>query len=208
MGRFGSALAKALYDAGAEVLAVDMDRNRADALAAQVSHVQIADCRDMTALKALDAGSFDVAVVAMSGNLEASVMITMLLKEIGVPTVIAKASSELHEKVLKQIGADRVVLPERDMGQKIAQGLTVSNMTDYFELSDRHTVAEIRMPAAWIGKTLRTLNVRAKYHVNVVAVKNRNTHTVSVTLDPDETLTEEEDVVVVGENNDLEKLLR
>lgn len=171
LGRFGASVAARLTRMGHEVLAVDSDEARVADISAQVTQAVQADATDEHALSEMDAGSFDAAIVGIGTNTRDSILVTVLCKEAGVPLVIAKAVDELHAKVLRKVGADRVVFPERDMGQRVARALDAPNIIDLIELSGEHQIAELLAPASWCGRTLCEVNVRRDYGLSVVGVR-------------------------------------
>src|SRR5665647_494893 len=171
LGRFGTSVALTLQMLGNEVLAIDSDEDRVQKISDQVTHVVQADTTDENALHALGLRNFDAVVVAIGANVQANVATTLLLKELGIPYIIAKASNALHGKMLEKIGADRVVYPERDMGQRVAHSLISSNVLDYIELSPSLSLVEVTAPGIFVGHTLQQTNMRALYGVNVVAIK-------------------------------------
>ncbi len=170
-GRFGSAVAKTLFDLGNEVLAIDGDMDVVDNIAGYVTHAIQADVMDEGVLKELGLSNFDVAIVSIGSDLQASIMATLIVKELGVNKIVAKAQSELHGKVLKKIGADKVIFPERDMGVRVAHNLTSNSIVDYIELSPDYSILEIEAISKWYDKTLEELKLRNKYHVTVMAIK-------------------------------------
>ncbi|MFI3313190.1 MAG: TrkA family potassium uptake protein, partial [Eubacteriales bacterium] len=157
LGRFGQAVAKKLYDLGNEVMAIDASDENVQQMANFVTHAVVGDARDETVLKALGVRNYDCAVVAIGSDLAASILITLTLKEYGVPSVICKASSELNKKALERVGADRVVIPEREMATKLAQSLARSSILDFIELSNDYGILEFAAPKNWFGKSLRQL---------------------------------------------------
>lgn len=170
-GRFGSAVARTLFDLGNEVLAIDGDMDVVDNIAGQVTHAIQADVMDEGVLRELGLSNFDVAIVSIGSDLQASIMATLIVKELGVNKIVAKAQSELHGKVLKKIGADKVIFPERDMGVRVAHNLTSNSIVDYIELSPDYSILEIEAVPKWYNKTLEELKLRNKYKVTVMAVK-------------------------------------
>jgi trk system potassium uptake protein TrkA len=174
MGRFGQSVAKCLTNLGKEVLAVDSRAEIINEVAPYVTHAIQADATDEKSLTALGIKNFDVAVVTMGENIQASILITMMCKEMGVNYVLAKAQTELHAKVLRKTGADKVVFPERDMGMRVAHKLADSSVMDYVEIADDLRIMEIDVIDAWVGKDLLGLNFRQKYNVNVIAIKKLN----------------------------------
>lgn len=201
MGRFGSSVARTLYDMGFEVLAVDRSERRIQEVLGFVTHGVSADTTDEDALRDLNLKKYDVVVVAIGEDIQASILTTLILKQIGVKMTVVKATSELHGKVLKKTGADKVVYPERDMGQRVAHHLVSSNILDYIELSSEHSIVEIKATSVMIGKDLITLDIRAKYGCNVIAIKS-NTG-MNISPDPLDPIKDGDVLVVVGSNTDL-----
>ena len=171
LGRFGTAVATELCRLGHEVLAIDDSEDRVQSISSQVTHAVAGDARDPGVLRALGVRNYNCAIVAVADDVGNSALITMNLKEIGVRQVIAKAQSHVHQKVLQKIGADRVVFPEHETGVKLAQNLSSSNILNFIELSDDFGIVELAAPKPWVGKSLRTLDVRAKYRVNIIAIR-------------------------------------
>lgn len=207
IGRFGSSLATRLCELGHEVLAIDKDEEVIQRISDKVTHAISADATDENVLKSLGVRNFDVGVVSIGADIESSIITTLMLKEIGVSYVVAKAMNEQHAKVLFKIGADRVVFPERDMGTRVAHNLIATNILDFIELSPEYSIIEFAVFSAWIGKSLRELNLRAKHGINVVAVKNENNDEyINVSPSPDYEFKEGDLLVVIGANEDLRKL--
>ncbi|MBS5885357.1 MAG: TrkA family potassium uptake protein [Clostridium sp.] len=204
LGRFGSSIAKTLYSLGNDVLAIDKDEDIVQEIADSVTHAVQLDATDENALRALGIRNFDVAVVTIGDNIQSSIMATLLVKELGVKYIIAKGHSDLHAKVLYKIGADRVVLPEKDMGVRVAHNLVSANILDYIELSEDYSVMEIQVLNEWSGKTLNELRLRSKYGINVMAIKRGD----EVNLSPSaEDIIEDNDVIVaIGSAEDLNRL--
>lgn len=171
LGRFGASVATHLSRMGHEVLAVDSDEKLVQAAAPCVTQAVQGNATDEAALAALDVGSFDAAVVAIGSNTRDSILVTVLCKEAGVPLVIAKAVDDLHAKVLRKVGADRVVFPERDMGQRVARALDTPNIIELMELSGDYQIAEVFAPEKWCGRTLVDVNVRRNYGLSVVGIR-------------------------------------
>lgn len=178
LGRFGASLAESLCRMGHEVLAVDAREDRVAEIASHVTQAIQADATDENALEALG-HHYDAAVVAIGTDVRASVLVTVLCKERGIPCVIAKAVDELHARVLRKVGADRVVFPERDMGERVAKSMVLPNILDMAELSGEYRLAEVRVPAAWAGKTLVEINVRRNFGVSVLAIHRGETFMAS-----------------------------
>ena len=183
LGRFGTQVAKRLYELGCEVLAIDNSAVKVQQVSNYVTHAVVGDARDKEVLKALGAKDFDCAVVAIGDSLADSVLATMNLKELGVPKVVCKASDETHRQVLKKLGADQVVIPEQENADRLAKSLASRNVLDYIELSDDYGIIEVPAPAPWLEKSLIELNVRAKLGVNILAVRRGGDITVSPSAD-------------------------
>ena len=204
LGRFGTSVAETLYSLGNDVLAVDYDEDVVQNISDKVTHAVQVDANDENSLRALGIRNFDCAVISIGSEIQASILATLLVKELGVKYVIAKATNSLHAKVLYKIGANRVVFPERDMGVRVAHNLVSSNILDYIELSPDYSIAEVVSPEEWHNKTLRELNVRAQYGINVMAIKRNNDIDVSPSAD---NIIEPGDIIVaIGNIEELNKL--
>jgi trk system potassium uptake protein TrkA len=204
LGRFGTSVARTLHKAGYEVLAVDSSEERTQRFSDEVTHVVQADTTDENALRALGIRNFDVVVVAIGEDVQANVLTTLLLKDMGVKHIVAKARNELHGKMLEKIGADRVVYPERDMGVRVAHNLVSTNVLDYIELSPNLSLVEVSAPRELVGRTLAQANLRAAYGVNVVAMKRGEELIVSP--QPGEIIKEKDILIIVGGNSGVQKL--
>ncbi|MFZ5352103.1 MAG: potassium channel family protein [Bacillota bacterium] len=207
IGRFGGALARRLYELGHEVLAIDSDEEIIQRISESVTHAVTADATDESVLKSLGVRNFDVGVVSIGGDIQSSIFVTVMLKEIGVKYVVAKAQNDVHAKVLYKLGADRVVFPERDMGERVAHNLISTNILEFIELSPEYSIIEIVAPHNWVGKDLRDLNLRARYGVNVVAIKNsKDADAMNVSPKADDPINNGDILVVIGSNDDLRRL--
>lgn len=204
LGRFGISVAVNLAKAGAEVLVVDKNEDLVNDMAEVVTYAMAGDVSHEETLRSLGISNLDCVIVAIADNLEASVMATILVKEMGVPYVLAKAKNELHARILEKVGADNVVFPEKEMGARIARNLTTGNFIDLFELSSNVSMVEMAVKPEWQGKSLRELNFRDRFGVNVVALKNGAELYVGPA--PDEGLTAGESIIIAGNNSDLKKL--
>ncbi|MFD1954351.1 potassium channel family protein [Paenibacillus thailandensis] len=204
MGRFGSSIAKELTGMGYEVLAIDSDEDRIQELSEAVTHAVVADSTDEEAMRALGIRNFDVAVVAIGTDIQASILSTLILKDLGVATIVAKAQTELHGKVLSKIGADQVIHPERDMGLRVAHHLVSPNILDYIELSEDYSIVDLKAPAQMVGRSLKQLDVRAKYRCNVMAIKTGSN--MNIAPYADDIIREGDTLVIVGKNSDLSQL--
>ncbi len=206
MGRFGSSVAKSLHGLGYEVLAIDSSESRTHEVVNWVTHAVQADSTDEDALRALGVRNFDVVVVAIGQDIQSSILTTLILKDMGVPTLIVKAQNELHGKVLKKIGADKIIYPERDMGVRVAHNLISPNILDHIELSEDYSIVEIRATSGLIGKNLRELDIRAQYGCNVMAIKTGDK--MNIAPHADDRLKPEDILVVVGRNDNLQQFER
>ena len=179
LGLFGSEAAVSLTALGCDVLAVDVHPDMVQQVAQDVTHAVVADAQDKEVLKALGVKDFECAIVAIGDNLTASVLATLNLKELGVPYVVCKAHDETHRRVLEKLGADRVVIPEKENATRLAKSLSSPNVLDYIELSEDYGIVEVPVPGVWQGKSLRELNIRAKLRVNILAVRRNGAFIVS-----------------------------
>ena len=207
LGRFGSNMAKALHKMGYEVLAIDKNPQKVQDFSDEVTHVIQADSTDEAALRAIGILNFDVVVVAIGEDVQSNIMTTLQLKEIGASYIVATARNSLHGKLLEKIGAERVVAPERDMARRVAYNLASTSVMDYIELSPKFSIVEITAPKAFQNQTLAESNIRAKYGINVVAIKRGDDLIISPL--PNEVIINNDIVVVVGSNesiNGLEEL--
>ncbi|MDD6035074.1 MAG: TrkA family potassium uptake protein [Lachnospiraceae bacterium] len=204
LGRFGESVATTLADRGCQVMAVDSNSEKVKDIADSVTYAVTCDITDADALSSLGIGNFDGAVVAIGGDIEASVLITIMAKELGIPYVLAKARNELHAKILRKVGADMVVFPEKETGIRIANNLMDGNFFDAIELSSTFSIVEIVTPADWVGKSLIELNLRAKRKINVIGLRRNGK--VNINPDAAEPLKEEDVLVMIGKNEELNKL--
>jgi len=172
LGRFGSAVANELAAQGMQVLAIDRDMERVEEHRSLLTDVVRGDAMDHAVLEQIGAADFDVAIVTIGEDIKASGVITMQLKEMGVGCVIVKAFDDFHGRMLTKLGADKVIFPERDMGQRIAHNLVSEKIMDFIELSPDYSLMEMRPRPEWVGKTLKELNLRAQHRINVVAVRS------------------------------------
>lgn len=217
LGRFGKSIAQALSEKNFEVLAIDENEDRIKEMEGIVSQAVVMDATDDKALKELGVADFDTAIVSMGETVEDSIMITLSLKEMGLRQVIVKAKSELHSKILKRVGADRIIFPEREMAERLAESLASPKIFDFIELSKIHGILEIVVPKKFVNKTLGDLKLREKYKVSAIAIKRK----VPITK-PDGSTDFKEEVVIgpggdsevisgdililLGKNTDLDKI--
>ena len=203
LGRYGKAVAEGLVEHGAEVLAVDMDQDTVNNAIATIPVCKCADVTEPDAIKRLGIANIDVVIIAMASNLEASVMAVTLCKEVGVKTVIAKCGREMHQKILRRVGADRVIFPEKESGTRLARNLLTSGFSEMIELSDEISMLELRIKKEWIGKSLMELGLRKKYAINVVAIRNGDE--ISINIDPSLPLDSTMQLIVIANIATLRK---
>ena len=204
LGRYGISVAKELVENGMEVIAVDTEQTIVNDAATYLPICKCADVTDAETLTKLGIGEIDTVVICMASNLEASVMAITLCKELGVKTVIAKCGSEMHQKILRKVGADKVVFPEHESGVRLAQNILCSGFVDILSLSDEVSLVEIDIKDEWVGKNLIELNLRKKYGFNIVAVKKNEN--VSINIDPSQPLTSEMTLIVIVNTSRLAKI--
>ena len=204
LGRYGMAVAKELVKSGAEVLAVDADENIVNAASAEIPYCRCADVTDAEVIKNLGISNIDVVIISMATNLEASVMATMLCKEIGVKNVIAKCSNEMNCKILSKVGADRVIFPESESGSRLAKSLLSAGFVDIIDLSNDVSMIELEVKPEWEGKNLLELDLRRKYSINVVAIVREKD--VCVDINPEMSLEKTMKLIVIANVAKLNKL--
>ncbi|RAK23194.1 trk system potassium uptake protein TrkA [Anoxybacillus vitaminiphilus] len=203
LGRFGGSICRTLSEQGMEVLAIDIDEDRVNEFANIASHAVVGDSTDESVLKSLGIRNFDHVIVAIGDNIQASILTTIILKELGVKHITVKATNDYHEKVLKKIGADQVVHPERDMGERIAHNIISNNVLDYLELSDEHSIVEIVASERLDGHSLLELDIRARYGINIVAIKRGNDIIVSPLAS--EVIRKDDILIVIGADKDIDR---
>ena len=204
LGRYGQAVAEELTKSGTEVLVVDIDESKVRAVAAELPYCKCADVTDGEVLKQLGIANVDVVIIAMASNLEASVLATMHCKELGVKTVIAKCSDETHRKILRKVGADKVVFPESESGIRLAKNLLSSGFVDIIELSRDVAMIHVDVKPEWVGKSLLELDLRRKHAINIVAI--RVGEDVITNIDPAKPLEKEMKLVVIANPAKIKKL--
>lgn len=201
MGLFGSSLAKSLHEMGHEVLAVDSDADLVEAIAPYVTQAVQIDATDEAALQQLGVRNFDAVIVSIGKNLRDSILVCVIIKELGVPYLIAKATDEIHAKVLRKIGVDRVVFPERDMGVRVAKSLVTPNVLEMMEFSGDYRLIEIILPAKWAGNSIREVDVRRKYGISILAIQRDGQFIVSPS--PDTVFEVGDILLVLGQKDDI-----
>ena len=207
LGRFGEAVATTLVELGQDVLGIDTDDAKVNELSDRVPHLLSLNAIDARALRDAGVADVDVAVISIGANVEASLLIVMTVKELGVPYIMAKATSAIHGRILEKIGVNRVVYPEREMATRMAHSLVVPNVLDYVGLSKDFSIVEIPAPAAFVGKSLRALDLRAKFGLTLIAIKRGGAtaagETTTVAPSADETIQTGDTLALIGSNEKL-----
>lgn len=206
LGRFGESIATELANAGADVLAVDIDKERVRALADIVTCAVAVDIRDTEAMESLGLSNMDAVIIAVTQSLDISILATIYAKECGVPYVVAKSKDEIHTRILEKIGADKIIIPERETGIRIARHLLTGNIINLVELSDTIRMIEIDIRPEWAGHTLRELDLRKKEKINVIALRSNGE--LDVSPDPDKVLTSDITMLITIDKKTLNKLIK
>lgn len=203
MGRFGSSVAQTLFQMGYDVMAIDLDEEAIDELKDKVTYGVTADAQEERVLESLGVRNFDVVIVAIGNDIQASILVTLTLKELGVKKVVAKAINERHGRLLEKLGADKIVYPERDMGERLAHYLVSANLLDYIAISDKYSLSEVTLPQFLVRKSLKQTNLRVKYGVNVIAIKRGES--LIVAPPGDEVLNPDDVLICIGMTQHLDK---
>lgn len=206
MGKFGHHLCENLLECGNDVMIVDREESKVADLVYKVTKVQIGDCTNPQVVKSLGVDNFDIVVICIGSNFQSSLEITSLVKEMGGKRVISKANRDVHAKFLLKNGADEVIYPDRDIAEKVAREYTADSIFDYIELDETHSIYEIAMIPHWIGKTIRDLDVRKKYGINIIGIKTKEG--MNLVPSPDHIFAKEDHMMVIGEQDAVEKLLK
>lgn len=204
LGIFGSSVATTLSRGGKEVLAIDKDMVNVEKMADIVTKAVQADSTDIDQLRVLGVEDFDVAIVAIGDQLEASILTVMNLKELGVKYILAKAKNKQFMQILEKVGADEVVRPEKDMGDKIAKRLLRNRIIDLVELDGGYSVVEMKAPKSWVGKTIKLLNVRAIYDFNIIGIKKENESKLRMSINPDDVIKAGDQFLLVANTKNIE----
>ena len=203
-GRFGGSVAKSLSKLGHDVLAIDCNEKTVQDISEHVTHAVQASGTDEQALHSLGIKNFDVAIISIGTNIQTSILATLIAKEAGIDYIVAKAQGNLHAKVLYKIGADRVVFPEREMGERVAYNLVAHNIIDYIELSKDYSIMELEVPDKWAGKNLIELDLRGRYGINIMAIKHEEE--INITPAAEDEIHKNDILVVIGHIDDLNKI--
>lgn len=206
LGRFGRHMAKKLNELGHEVMAVDSDEEKINDIADIVTNAQIGDSTNIQFLKRLGIDNFDVCIVTISGDFQSSLETTSLLKELGAKKVISRAERDGQAKFLLRNGADEIVYPEKQLAYWTAIRYTSNHIMDYIEIDNEHAIFEVAIPKEWIGKSILEIDIRKKYNINILAVKENGK--LNVTVKPDIILSEDKSLLVIGEYKALLKCFK
>lgn len=204
LGIFGSSIVSTLADYDVDVIAADLDIKCVDRIKDEAVQSNIIDMTDKEALRQIGIQNCDVVVVALSSNLEVAILAVMHCKDLGVPTVIAKAKNKRNAQILRKIGADDVIQPEKDMGYRVAKRLLTKNITEIIEINKgKNCIVELKAPKEWIGKSIIEIEPRSKYQMNIIGIKNGEKLTTSI--DPEHLIQLDEVLLVIGETESIEK---
>lgn len=207
LGRFGQTLALTLSNKGHQVMVIDQNEEAVSLLSDTVTNAVIGNCTSETVLRDSGVPDYDCAVICISKNLDDSILTTIQLKDLGVKEVVVRAANDMHRRILEKVGADRIVMPERDMGEKLANMLSKStDVMEYIEFSKDYSIIETRVPDSWIGKSLAELLIRSKYGVTVLAVKKGGSGAMNISPDVKQPFEENDSVSLMGSNAQLEKI--
>ncbi|MGI6178664.1 potassium channel family protein [Butyricicoccus intestinisimiae] len=204
LGRFGTAVAEELYALGHEVLAIDREEGCAQRVSEIVTHTIIADAKDESVLQSIGVRNFDGVIICMT-DIEDSVMIALMLKDMGAKYIIAKSQSKQHSRMLELIGVDRVVFPEQDMGVRLAQTISSRRALDFIELSPEYAIVELPLPSVWQNKTLAEIGARKQFGINVLAIR-RGEKEIHVSPQAEFLLKHRDVLIIVGKNQNIRKL--
>ena len=203
LGRFGRHIAKKLDELHHQVMAVDKEDTRVDAVLPFVTNAQIGDATNEDFLSSLGVGNFDVCIVAIGDSFQNSLEVTSLLKELGARMVVSRAARDVHAKFLLRNGADEIVYPERQLADWVAIRYSADHILDYIELDEEHAIFEISIPREWIGKTIGQLDIRKKYDINIMALKTNDIMNLEISSDTQ--LLKDSTMLVLGETKHIQK---
>lgn len=207
LGRFGRHLATKFVELGDEIMVVDKDEDAVQSVMGSVAYAQVGDCTNEDTLMSLGVNNFDICFVCIGNDFQSSLEITSLLKEMGASYVVSKAGRDIHAKFLLKNGADEIIYPEKDMALKTAVKFSSNHLVDYFEISEDVAIYEIFVPESWIGKTVAALNVRSKYGINILAVRDRSGE-LNSNPGPDYVFGEDERMIVLSTQANVKKFIR
>ena len=206
LGIFGRNVAKALYEHGHEVIAIDQRKELVQKVQESTTQAVVANCTDRELIENLGLDTIDVAIVSLGTDMSASILLTLYLKEMNVKRIIVKAINEDHQRILEMVGATEVILPEKDMAIKLASSLDTPNVLDYLPLTKDYQVIEIKAPASFISKTLGKLDLRRRYGIQVIAIRKANSEEIHCPILPDYLIEPGDILIILGHTNDIEKV--
>lgn len=206
MGRFGSAISVALYEQGHDVMAVDKSSDKIQTIADKVTHAVSADVTDEEVIKSLGINNFDAVIISIASDMETSILLTVMLRDLNVKYIIAKAQNDIHARILEKVGADKIVFPERDTAYRIAHNIAISNVINYIEVYPNFNIVELEIPAKWVNKSLKDLALRAKYGLNVIAVKHTQSDNIDTNPGADTVLKNGQTLVVSGAEDAIKEI--
>ena len=206
LGRFGRHVAEKLYELDHQVMAVDKQEDRVEAVMSYVTNAQIGDSTNMEFLETLGVSNFDVCIVAIANDFQSSLETTAYLKDLGAKMVVSRASRDVHARFLLRNGADEIVYPEKQVANWTAIRYSSEHIFDYVQLSDTHAIFEIEMPQNWVGKTIGQVDIRKKFNINIMALKRDGK--LDMAIRPDTMLTDDATMLVLGESRDIQKCFK
>ena len=206
LGRFGRHVAEKLYELDHQVMAVDKQEDRVEAVMSYVTNAQIGDSTNMEFLDTLGVSNFDVCIVAIASDFQSSLETTAYLKDLGAKMVVSRASRDVHARFLLRNGADEIVYPEKQVANWTAIRYSSEHIFDYVQLSDTHAIFEIEMPQNWVGKTIGQVDIRKKFNINIMALKRDGK--LDMAIRPDTMLTDDATMLVLGESRDIQKCFK
>ena len=206
LGRFGRHVAEKLYELDHQVMAVDKQEDRVEAVMSYVTNAQIGDSTNMEFLETLGVSNFDVCIVAIASDFQSSLETTAYLKDLGAKMVVSRASRDVHARFLLRNGADEIVYPEKQVANWTAIRYSSEHIFDYVQLSDTHAIFEIEMPQNWVGKTIGQVDIRKKFNINIMALKRDGK--LDMAIRPDTMLTDDATMLVLGESRDMQKCFK
>ncbi|MDD4163627.1 MAG: TrkA family potassium uptake protein [Eubacteriales bacterium] len=206
LGNFGKTLALTLIRNGHQVMVIDQNEEEIDEIGDLMTSAICGDATNEGVLRSAGINNYDCCIVCLKDNMQDSILTTLILKEMGANKIVARATSERHKKVLTKLGADIVVFPEKDMGMRLALTLSKNDVLEYFNLSDKYSIAEIMVPKRWVGMSIRELDVRKKYGINIIATCDADNENFEIFNTPERLFRADEKVVIVGNNESIEKI--
>ncbi|HPE94579.1 MAG TPA: TrkA family potassium uptake protein [Bacillota bacterium] len=207
LGNFGRTLAETLASRGNQVLVIDIDDKQISEIADKVTNAVVGDATDEAVLKAAGVKSYDCAIVCLGQHMQDSILVTLMLKEMGLRKIVARALSDRHSKVLSRVGADQIVFPEKDMALKTAYALSKTDVLGFIEYSKDFSIVELKTPRKWVGRSIKELNVRQRFGVNIIATLDV-TGDFKLFADPERKFGAEETLIIIGQNDSIEKLTK